>query len=242
LALLPRDSDALFNLGTILSSKGMHNAAIDAYAASAEVNPNDVELLYNLGVKFGERNDRVNEIEAYERALKVQPQFTKASLNLGAAFADIGDDIKAETHWLTAAVNPDTCKPALQNLAMLYEQRAAKAIRSLNSATTKDQAIAIAINTDAILASAQSTIERIIYEFSDSTWSSRLLRVLKTRGRVIAVSDIEQAITHLLKATELDSSDASVWLALKQAYTLTGNTVKASHAYEMASKCAAPSH
>ena len=58
------DSDALFNLGLVLSKKGDSKGALEAYEASAAVNADDVELLYNLAMKYEEANRKEEGIQA----------------------------------------------------------------------------------------------------------------------------------------------------------------------------------
>lgn len=49
------DSDALFNLGLVLSEQGRDDESILAYTQSVELNAEDAELCFNLGVKLGRK-------------------------------------------------------------------------------------------------------------------------------------------------------------------------------------------
>jgi len=253
LALLPNDSDALFSLGVLLSKKGDHLGSLEAYRQSAAINADDAELLYNLGIKLSEvtgttssTTSRSAEIDAYRRCLRVDPRFAKARLNLGAALADQGDLDGAEAEWLRAAAADDTAVllSALQNLAVLYEQRASPVLAAVRVATSKDQAISQATAANDILLKAEDTYRKIITFFQSNnettetkkdtlSFQARLLKVLKLRGRLVAIFDIPAAIPPLREAAALAPGDASIWQALLQASKLTGDDalhLEAAHA------------
>jgi tetratricopeptide (TPR) repeat protein len=95
-----KDSDALFNLGVVLSEQGRDNESIQAYLQSVEMNSEDAELCFNLGVKFGAKGEVKKEMEMYERAIHVDPKFGPAWLNWGTALAEAGKLDEVSTYML----------------------------------------------------------------------------------------------------------------------------------------------
>jgi len=123
LELLPRDSDALYSLGALLSSQGRNDEALEAYQAGLQINSDDHELCYNLGVQLGDRGRIDEEIVMYERALRLKPDFGKAWSNLGVAHASSGRLADAEQPFLNACrFEPDNRKNWI-NLARLHQAR-----------------------------------------------------------------------------------------------------------------------
>lgn len=232
LDLLPRDSDALYSLGVVLSQRGDDRSALEAYESSADVNPDDAELLYNLGLKLQQvQGAGDDERNMYKRALAVDPGFSKARCNLGVSLAEAGDGDAAEAHLLEAATDPTVALTALQNLAVLYEERARLALASFPTASSKDQAIAIAGRADVPLAKAQAAWDKLTADASVSqVASSRLLNVLKTRARLVAISDVNAAIPLLRRATDLAPTDAFAWQALAKAADLVADHATATKA------------
>ncbi|KAJ8610343.1 hypothetical protein CTAYLR_003857 [Chrysophaeum taylorii] len=230
LDLLPSDSDALFSLGVLLSQKGDHRAALEAYRQSAAVNPDDAELLYNLGLKLQQvEGSQEEERRMYARALEADPSFAKAHCNLGAAYAEAGDDDKAEHHLVAASQDPSVAVTALQNLAMLYEKRAQRGLAGFGALKTREAAIDVSTAADVHLSNAQKTwdhLRTIAPPDVARMATSKLLSLLKTRGRLVAIADIPSAITILEQATALDPSDAATWQALARACSLVGDNVQ----------------
>jgi len=97
-----KDSDALFNLGVVLSEQGRDDEAIEVYQRSISLNAEDAELCYNLGVKMGEKGNTEDEVKYYAMATKADPNFGGAWLNWGIAVAEQNDLDTAETMFLKA--------------------------------------------------------------------------------------------------------------------------------------------
>jgi len=134
--LLPRDSDALFSLGALLSSQGRNDEAMEAYQESLKINADDHELCYNLGVQLGDRGRIDEEIGMYLRALRIKDDFGKAWSNLGVAYASTGKLAEAETPFHNACrYEPDNRKNWI-NLARLHQAngRADAATEAMNMA------------------------------------------------------------------------------------------------------------
>lgn len=236
LDLLPRDSDALFSLGVVLSKRGDHSGALKAYRESAAVNSDDAELLYNLGLKLQQiHGSGVEERMMYQRALDVDPTFSKARCNLGASLAEAGDDDSAEPHLVTAAQDPAVAVTALQNLAVLYEHRAQRSLAGFHALTSRQAAIDASSRADIPLEKALDTWNRILHlapptDSVSKIAKGRLVNILKTRARLIAISDIPSAVTLLDRATQIAPTDAAAWQALEKASQLVGDSAKAANA------------
>lgn len=123
LELLPRDSDALFSLGALLSSQGRKDEALEAYQASLRINADDHELCYNLGVQLGDRARYEEEIAMYLRALRIKGDFGKAWSNLGVAYASTGKlDLAEEPFAKACQYEPENRKNWV-NLARLHQAK-----------------------------------------------------------------------------------------------------------------------
>lgn len=238
LDLLPRDSDALFSLGVVLSKRGDDAGALEVYRDSARVNSDDAELLYNLGIKLQQvASAGDEERKMYQRALKVDPGFNKARCNLGASLAEAGLFEDAEPHLVQAAADPDVALTALQNLAVLYENRAQATLAGFKSVSSKAQAVRVAADAEVHLTNAHDAWDRILTLAKtgdpslENTATSRLANLLKTRGRIVAISgDIPKALALLEKATKLAPRDVGAWQALEKAAQIVGDSAKAAEA------------
>jgi len=123
LELLPRDSDAMFSLGTLLSSQGRDDEAMDLYQQSLAINADDHELCYNLGVQLGNRGRYDEEIAMYERALRIKRDFGRAWSNLGVALASTGNLNAAEQPFLNACRYQPDSRNNWINLAKLHQAK-----------------------------------------------------------------------------------------------------------------------
>ncbi len=102
LELLPSDSDALFSLGTLLSSQGRKDEAFEVFRKSFTINAEDEELCYNLGMQLGDRGDVDGEIDMYRRALSLKPDMAAAWANMGVAYASSGRVAESEEGFMKA--------------------------------------------------------------------------------------------------------------------------------------------
>lgn len=121
LTLLPDDSDAWFSLGTLLSSQGRKDEALEAYQAGLKINADDHELCYNVGFQLGERGQYEAEVNMYRRAISIKPDFGEAWSNLGAALASSGNLAAAEEPFVNACKFQPDSKTNWINLARLYQ-------------------------------------------------------------------------------------------------------------------------
>ena len=131
LDLLPSDSDALFNLGLVLSKKGDSAGALEAYEASAAVNADDVELLYNLAMKYEEANRKEEGITSVPQSAAAQPSFSKARCNLGPLWRSSGDLDGALVEFLEAVRYDPSSPTPWQNLAVLYHKQGVSTVQGL---------------------------------------------------------------------------------------------------------------
>jgi len=119
--LLPHDSDAWFSLGTLLSSQGRKDEALEAYQSSLAINADDHELLYNVGCQLADRGDLPGEMDMYRKALAIKPDFGQAWSNLGAALASSGELAAAEEPFKNACKFQPDAKTNWINLVRLYQ-------------------------------------------------------------------------------------------------------------------------
>lgn len=240
LDLLPSDSDALFNLGLVLSKKGDSAGALKAYEASAAVNADDVELLYNLAMKYGEANRRDDEVQTYRKALLAQPSFGKARCNLGAALAETGDLDGALAEFLEAVRHDPTSPTPWQNLAVLYHKQGVSTVQGLQQCKSKEAAVDISRVASRALGEAHNAWRKVMELVDDPRTKaetvSRLAQVLQLRGRAVAIEDPAAALPHFLEATQLVPTEPSAWEALAKVYAIVGdqlNAQKASALFEV---------
>ena len=109
LKLLPRDTDALINLGLSLHKAGGGYAinspdkrifcekAIKAYQTALEIQPHNVEALNNLGLAYQELERFDDAIASYEKGLILNPDLHQLQTNLS-----IARDLQAGTYSFTA--------------------------------------------------------------------------------------------------------------------------------------------
>lgn len=123
LALLPRDSDALFSLGVLLSNQGRKDEALEAYMSSFSINADDHELCYNIGVQLGEKGRFGDEVSMYQKALEIKSDFGKAWANLGVALASSGRLEEAEPPFLNAVKHQPESRNNWINLAKMHQAK-----------------------------------------------------------------------------------------------------------------------
>jgi tetratricopeptide (TPR) repeat protein len=75
LALAPRHSDALYNLGVACSEAGQIERAMFCYELTTHFNPGCAEAWNNLGVLHKEQDNLERAAECYMAALNIRPNF-----------------------------------------------------------------------------------------------------------------------------------------------------------------------
>ena len=86
----PNRGSAWFARGSILSRRGDHQAALEAYARAVEVSAGRAKAmpLYNLGCLHREMGNVGEAIRSFEAALDRRPDYREARLNLALLLAD----------------------------------------------------------------------------------------------------------------------------------------------------------
>ena len=90
LALNPKNTGALCNLGTILAMKGHPDQAIELYRAALESAPDLFEAHYSLGVQLMNMGQSVEAIGCLEEAVRLSPQNVPSRYYLGLALEGQG--------------------------------------------------------------------------------------------------------------------------------------------------------
>jgi tetratricopeptide (TPR) repeat protein len=80
LALAPRHSDALYNLGVACSEAGQVERAMFCYELTTHFNPGCAEAWNNLGVLHKEQDNLERAAECYMAALNIRPNFPQVTL------------------------------------------------------------------------------------------------------------------------------------------------------------------
>jgi serine/threonine-protein kinase len=122
LALRPRSSPVLSNLGMALGMKGDLDAAAHL-ARAVELDPRNTAARHNLGQALYLLGDLPAAIAQYRRVLRQQPGNTETLNNLGAALVETGDLAGAVKHLKKAlALRPDFAK-ACNNLGVALRKQ-----------------------------------------------------------------------------------------------------------------------
>jgi tetratricopeptide (TPR) repeat protein len=105
--LNPKNAEALCNLGTSLSDKGMLQEAETAIRKALELKPNDKEIRLNLGIVLSRRRRLREAAQHYRKALEIDPKFVKAHANLASVLTETGEvDQAAEAYRKLLSLEP----------------------------------------------------------------------------------------------------------------------------------------
>jgi len=121
LALTPKDTDAMYNLGGCLKAQGKVRESIEVYQGAMGGMNEDWELAYNLGVALGDEGRYAEEAEAYQQSLRVNPDYGQAWTNLGVACAKQGLLRQALQPFQKAVELEPTNSQNCLNLAQCYQ-------------------------------------------------------------------------------------------------------------------------
>lgn len=94
IALVPRNADALNNLGVALFSLARYQEAEHCYRQALEINPEMAGAYCNLADLL-QANPKEAE-ECLRRALRINPKYLQARINLGVSLANSGRDHEAK--------------------------------------------------------------------------------------------------------------------------------------------------
>lgn len=117
LAIHPKHSDAINNLGNAYQIKGDLFAAGESYKKAISINSKNCEAHYNMGLILHKRGDLNAAIDSFQNAVEIKSDYFEAYNNLGNAFEDRGDLVQAIGAYHKAlSIKPDSI-PACQNIA-----------------------------------------------------------------------------------------------------------------------------
>jgi Tfp pilus assembly protein PilF len=114
IALSPRNSGALSNLGALLSESGHEDEAMGLYERAIEADPANSAARVNLGQAQVARGRFVEAIANLRSAVQLDPRNVGAHIQLGLAFASAGDPLAA-TDSFQEAIRIDPTNPEAHN-------------------------------------------------------------------------------------------------------------------------------
>ena len=119
LRIKPAYADAHNNLGSVLSSLGRLDEAIDQYRAALRDDPSHAAARNNLGNALVRQGHVVEALPHFLDALSVNPAYAEAHYNIGRAYVLRGDWADAIEHFRKlVGLQPDWA-PGLSELAWL---------------------------------------------------------------------------------------------------------------------------
>ncbi len=92
----PQDADIGINLGNVLASRGLPEAALEQYSKVLAVAPGHVQALYNIGTVHRAAGRDEEAIAVYLRVLAIAPEHVEALINLGTLRERQDDGAEAE--------------------------------------------------------------------------------------------------------------------------------------------------
>jgi tetratricopeptide (TPR) repeat protein len=98
----PKDSDAHYSRGWVLSRLGRNEDAVAAYDRAFELDGKLVTAPYNAGVVLDRMGNASEAAARFDRALRVNPKHVDAAYNAGQSYYDLKDYAKAAARWETA--------------------------------------------------------------------------------------------------------------------------------------------
>ena len=117
----PDDPNVPNILGTIHSSLGQHDAAIDYYMKAIELRPHNVQAHNNLGNALNELNRFEEAITHYNKAIELKPDYPEAHNNLGNILSKLKRFEEAISSYSEAIKIRPEYVAAYNNLAAAYQ-------------------------------------------------------------------------------------------------------------------------
>ncbi len=104
----PRDADAHYVRGWVLTRIGKREDAVRAYDRAYELDPRLVDAIYNAGVVLGQMGKTKQAARRFDRVLDLSPKHVDAAYNAGQSYYDLGEYATAAARWEVAAkLTPD---------------------------------------------------------------------------------------------------------------------------------------
>nr|WP_315190868.1 tetratricopeptide repeat protein [uncultured Albidiferax sp.] len=135
-ALLPEDTEALFNLALAYANQGLMSQAEHCYRRVIALQPGDAEAHHNLGLALCGQGRRDEALPCYREALRLDPDFVQAHIGLGGLLQEAGKVVEAESIWRSLLrLKPDDMQASLFLSRCLQRQgRRAEAEACIRSA------------------------------------------------------------------------------------------------------------
>ncbi len=238
LALRPKTSVVLNNLGLALEDQGRQDEANEHYYKAIEIDPRTDVAYVNLGNYFKKEGQTAKAIEHYKRAIEIDPGNAVAHSNLSFVLLNKNQVDKAVEHGQKAvALDPENVS-ALNNFGLALQARA-----------RLDEAIACykkALKIDPRFAKAHSNLGNALAD------KGRLDEAMDHYTRAIAIDPntagfhsnfgtalvdqgrLDEAIEHYHKAIALDPKHAKAYYNLGNALHKKGLVDEAIRAYHKA--------
>ena len=101
LALDPKLTAAMVNMGTIYFAGRQFDKAEKYYQMAVDANPKYALAQFNLGNLHDEQGDTEQALHHYLLALELDPNYADAHYNVALVLQSNGDTLKAMSHWRT---------------------------------------------------------------------------------------------------------------------------------------------
>jgi tetratricopeptide (TPR) repeat protein len=202
-----------YNLGNYYADRGEPQKALDAYAASARLDPSRIPPLVNASMVCARQDDDAQARALLQRALKIEPANAEANFNMGLLLAEEDDRIGA-MRCLRAAWKADpTLAPAAFNLAVLLAERSPSEAIELCRQAAKlrpdepkyTYTLAFFLNQQGAKGEAKTILEKIVKAGADYPDAYMLLAGLyEQEGKLKEALDVYQRALMNLTLNERD--------------------------------------
>lgn len=193
-------ADRIFNSGNQLIRGGEYDQAISEYELVLELDPNYYKAHFQLGAISTKLGDYENAIEQYKKTVEINPLYAKGWFSLGLSYQRTGQIDKA-LEMLTRSVEVDSgYAKAYAQIGMIY----------------LDQK-----NYEASEISYNKAIQ------CDPNYAKPYLDL----GKLYVLNERwEEAVSTLMRGTDLDGKNYIGFSILAQAYNVLGQCIKAKEA------------
>jgi predicted O-linked N-acetylglucosamine transferase (SPINDLY family) len=234
LALDPRHSVSLSNLGVILGRRGELAEAVAVAEAAIQADPNLAVAHFNLGNLYRRIGRSADAVQSYEQVLRLTPGFAQAVLNLGLAKSEQEDWAGALEHFQRAQQMQPNHADAAHHLgeALTRLDRAQEAIPFLRSAVQMAPqlprsylALARALIVVGQVEEAIHTIEHALQIQPEHAFAHHLLGMALER-----IGRVDEAYQHMREAVRIRPDFAAAWSNLGVILNGLGRTTEAADA------------